>query len=338
MRYRHSLFLLPALLALAGPAAAQDNKSVPVTVGSFARAESDLYFGRAPFGRMLHQRAMANIDAQAVVRMNRDTLYSSGVFDLDAGPVTITLPEAGSRYMSVQAVSEDHYAVQVGYPPGRFTFTRDAVGTRYVDLIVRTLANPEDAQDLRAANALQDQIRVEQAGTGTFQVPAWDKVSQDRIRGLLNQLAAMRGGDPGQMFGTKAEVDPIAHLIGTAVGWGGNSPAAAIYVGVNPPRNDGQVVHRLVVRDVPVDGFWSISVYDRRGYFVRNAYDAYSVNSLTAKKAADGSAVIQFGGCDGKIANCLPVMPGWNYTVRLYRPRAEILSGAWKFPAAVPID
>jgi hypothetical protein len=28
-------------------------------------------------------------------------------------------------------------------------------------------------------------------------------------------------------------------------------------------------------------------------------------------------------------------MPGWNYTVRLYRPRAEILNGTWKFPEAV---
>ncbi len=27
-------------------------------------------------------------------------------------------------------------------------------------------------------------------------------------------------------------------------------------------------------------------------------------------------------------------MKGWNYTVRLYRPRAEILDGTWKFPGA----
>ena len=43
------------------------------------------------------------------------------------------------------------------------------------------------------------------------------------------------------------------------------------------------------------------------------------------------------GGCDGKIANCLPTMPGWNYTVRLYRPRPEILDGSWTFPAAQPV-
>jgi hypothetical protein len=29
-------------------------------------------------------------------------------------------------------------------------------------------------------------------------------------------------------------------------------------------------------------------------------------------------------------------MPGWNYMVRLYRPRAEVLNGPWKFPEAQP--
>jgi hypothetical protein len=43
---------------------------------------------------------------------------------------------------------------------------------------------------------------------------------------------------------------------------------------------------------------------------------------------------VQFGGCDGKIPNCLPTPPGWNYLVRLYRPRPEVLSGAWTFPEA----
>jgi hypothetical protein len=55
---------------------------------------------------------------------------------------------------------------------------------------------------------------------------------------------------------------------------------------------------------------------------------------MTAKKAADGSVTIHFGNCDGKTPNCLPITPGWNYIVRLYRPRKEILDGAWKFPDA----
>jgi hypothetical protein len=52
--------------------------------------------------------------------------------------------------------------------------------------------------------------------------------------------------------------------------------------------------------------------------------------------SADGLVAVQFGGCDGEIPNCLPTVPGWNYMVRFYRPRAEILNGTWKFPEAQP--
>ncbi len=30
-------------------------------------------------------------------------------------------------------------------------------------------------------------------------------------------------------------------------------------------------------------------------------------------------------------------MKGWNYTVRLYRPREDILDGSWKFPEPQPL-
>ncbi len=93
-------------------------------------------------------------------------------------------------------------------------------------------------------------------------------------------------------------------------------------------------VYRLDVKDVPVNAFWSISVYNAAGYFEKNSLNAYSLNSVTGKTGDDGSIAIQFGGCDGQVTNCLPVEKGWNYTVRLYRPRAEILNGTWTFPDA----
>jgi hypothetical protein len=49
------------------------------------------------------------------------------------------------------------------------------------------------------------------------------------------------------------------------------------------------------------------------------------------------AVTVQFGGCDGKVPNCLPIMPGWNYIMRLYRPRPEILKGSWKLPEAQPV-
>ena len=119
--------------------------------------------------------------------------------------------------------------------------------------------------------------------------------------------------------------------------WGGYPEKDALYLPIIPARNDGSTIHKLRVGDVPVDGFWSLTVYNSEGYLQPNQSNVYSVNSITAKKSADGAIAIQFGGCDGKTPNCLPTVPGWNYMVRLYRPRAEILDGSWSFPEAQPV-
>src|SRR5437899_10826491 len=103
------------------------------------------------------------------------------------------------------------------------------------------------------------------------------------------------------MFGTKDQVDSVRRLIGAASAWGGNPEKEATYLNVTPAKNDGTTVYRLNVKDVPVDGFWSISVYNAKGYYEQNKYGAYSINNITAKKAMDGSVAVQFGGCDGKI-------------------------------------
>ncbi len=330
-----------ALIATAAIALAQKatNDAVPVTVDNFPRAESDLYMGNAVkeggLGKLFHRREPASIENQIVIRLNRDTLYSSGVFDLDAGPVTITMPNAGKRFMSLQVISEDHYVPGVYYGAGSHTLTHQNVGTRYVVVAIRTLVDPNDPKDLEQVHALQDEIKVSQNNSGKFEVPNWDQASQKDIRSALLILNNHTGGF-AHAFGPKGEVDPVRHLIGTAAGWGGNPDKDATYLSVTPAKNDGATIYKLHVRDVPVEAFWSISVYNAEGYFQKNDSNAYSLNDITAKKNADGSIDMQFGGCDGKSPNCLPIMAGWNYTVRLYRPRAEILNGKWKFPEAQP--
>ncbi|MGA7781298.1 MAG: DUF1254 domain-containing protein [Paraburkholderia sp.] len=323
------------------PAAAVSGASVPVTVDNFVRAESDLYIGslakQGGMGKLLHRREPASIDHQTVIRLNRDTLYSSGVFDLDAGPVTVTMPDPGKRFMSMQVINEDHYVPNVFYGAGAHTLTRDSVGTRYVVVAIRTLVDPANPDDINQVHALQDAITVSQSGPGKLEFPHWDAQSQKKVRDALLILATTLP-DFKKAFGTKEEVDPVRHLIGTAAAWGGNPDKDATYLNITPLKNDGKTVYRLKVKDVPVDAFWSVSVYNAKGYFQKNAYNAYTLNDLTAKKDADGSISVQFGGCNGQIANCLPIVAGWNYTVRLYRPRAEILSGAWTFPEPTPVQ
>jgi hypothetical protein len=314
---------------------------VPVTVDNFIRAESDSYFravvGDGGWGSFHHFREPSPIDHQTVIRLNRDTLYSSLVVDLDAGPVTVGLPEAGARFMSLVAIDEDHYVRGVSYEARAYQFSREQIGTRYLVFAVRTFVDPTSAADLAEVHALQDAVTVEQAGPGTFDVPAWDPASQKAIRDALLVLGETLP-DMGGAFGAKGEVDPIRHLIGTAMAWGGNPAKEAIYLNVTPPENDGKTAYQLTVADVPVDGFWSISVYNADGYYEPNALNAYSLNNITAKKDSDGSVVIRFGQCGDTTANCLPIVAGWNYMVRLYRPRQEILDGSWTFPAAQPLS
>jgi len=56
--------------------------------------------------------------------------------------------------------------------------------------------------------------------------------------------------------------------------------------------------------------------------------------NITAKKSADGSVAIQFGGCDGKMLNCLPIEPGWNYrcTSIVRAPKFSTASGPFRRP------
>jgi hypothetical protein len=326
------------LCALSGATAAPVDNSVPVTPDNFPRAESDLFFSGVVkdggFGKFMHRREPTPIAKQTVIRMNRDTLYSAAVFDLDAGPVTITLPDPGKRFLSMQVIDEDEYTPEVVYGAAVRTLTREEIGTRYVIAAVRMLVDPDDPKDLETVHALQDAITISQpGGPGTFKIPNWDASSQIKVRDALLALAATVPNTKG-MFGPRGKVDPVRRLIGSAAAWGGNPEEDALYLNVTPAHNDGKTIYKLDVKDVPVDGFWSISVYDSQGRFVANPQNAYSLNNITAKPADDGSFAVQFGGCDGKIVNCLPTPSGWNYLVRLYRPRAEILNGAWTFPEA----
>jgi hypothetical protein len=311
--------------------------AVPVTADNFNRAETDMYFGKRVkkgdrIGNLSHSRELYLTDSP-VVRPNRDTLYSGAVFDFDAGPVTITLPDAGNRFMSMQVIDEDQYTHAVYYGAGRYTINREEMGTRYSSLVIRILANPKDPEDMKQVHALQDAIKVEQKNSGKYEAPNFDPISQKKVRDALLVLGTTIP-DTKRMFGTRTEVDPVRHLIGSAMLWGGLPEKDALYLNITPDNNDGAAVYKLNVQDVPVDGFWSITVYNAKGYLEPNQYNAYSLNNITADKSADGLVSVQFGGCNGTISNCLPTMPGWNYMVRLYRPRAEALNGSWKFPEA----
>ena len=331
-----ALAILGIVFFVTQPTLAQET----VTVDNFVRAETDMtlkrYVDQGAFGKLLHLRQPTPIDKQDVIRMNRDTLYSFGIFDLAASPVTIKKPDSQGRFQSMLVINQDHSMQPAEHGTGSFTLTQEKLGTRYVIVGFRTFMNANDPEDIKAANQLQDKIEVEQENVGAFEIPHWDEASLKRVREAINVLASTKT-DASGMFGDKSKLNPINHLLGTAYGWGGNPEEAAIYMNVVPENNDGNTPYTLSITEkVPVDGFVSVTVYNSKGFLEKNSLDAYSINNVIAEKNRDGSVTIHFGG-DPSNPNFIPITPGWNYIVRLYQPRKELLDGFWKFPDPKPV-
>ncbi len=193
----------------------------PVTLATFVRAETDaaikVIYDQVGFGILNHYRVLTPLDQQVVIRMNRDTLYSTVVLDLSS-PAAVTLPEADGRYMSLHVINQDHFSYAVS-EPGRYELTEDAVGSRYVYLIIRTFIDADDPEDIKEANTMQDAIVIEGGGDGPLDIPDWNEKQLLTARGALNTLAKL-GMNAARAFGTKEEIYPIDHLVGAAAGWG----------------------------------------------------------------------------------------------------------------------
>ena len=307
-----------------------------VTTQNFVRAETDMQMQAYvknfdAFGKFHHNRAMYDVTKQLTIRPNTDTLYSFGVFDLTE-PLTLSKPKT-DRYQSAMIVNQDHSLFALYQ--GDHVLTQEKIGSRYVFIILRTFVDPNDKSDLEKAHAAQDMVKISQKSKGSFEIPDWDKASLESKRKELVEIANLLPNSQG-MFGIKEQLNPVIHLVGTAYGWGGLPEADASYDLATPEQNDGKIVHTLTVNNVPVDGFWSVTVYNKDGYFDVNKRGVYSVNSKTVKRGADGSATIQFGNCKG-VDNCLEIMNGWNYAIRMYQPQESILNGTWKFPKPLPV-
>jgi hypothetical protein len=324
--------LLLVTLALVGTNAAAAEK---VTTENFVRAETDMQMrgyveSFKSFGQFHHNRAMYDVTKQITIRPNTDTLYSFGIFDLTED-LSLSMPKT-DRYQSAMVVNQDHSLFALY--EGDSVLTQDKIGSRYVFIVLRTFVDPNDEADLEKAHAIQDQVKVSQSNKGEFSVPEWDKESLESKRKQLVEIASLLPDSKG-MFGDKEKLNPVMHLLGSAYGWGGLPEADASYDLTSPKDNDGKTVHTLTVKDVPVDGFWSVTVYNKDGYFDINERGVYSLNSKTVKRDADGSVTIQFGECKG-VDNCLEIMDGWNYAIRMYKPQESILDGSWTFPKPTP--
>lgn len=276
-----------------------------------------------------HIREPYPVDVRATVRPNRDTLYSIAIIDITEG-ATLSIPEMGDRYVSAMVVNEDHYVNKVYLGGGEHPLTKELFDTDYVILVMRTLVDSSDPEDVAAVNALQDQYKITANSAKPFVVPNYNRDSFKEVLELGLEVGRYIP-DTRAMFGSKEEVDSLRHFAGTAFGWGGLPVDQAFYLNVEPGLPVGE--YKIdIPAEVPVGQFWSITLYDAEGYFAVNDLDSYSINSITGDRNDDGTMTIHLGGCDDGRINCIPIAEGWNYIVRQYQPGEAILDGSWTFP------
>jgi hypothetical protein len=315
-----------------------DAAPIIVNIDNYVMAETAKHFANMHkfargVNRFSHGRRPVPVDRQSIERMNRDTIYSSAIVDISAG-ATLTVPDAGGRYMSVVVVDENNYTTAILHDGGTYPLSVEEHGTPFVAVLVRILVDPTNARDLEIAHALQQAVSVEANADHDYSPTHYDAASHQTTHNLLKQLGEGMTEASG-CNGTRQEVSPIRHMVSAAYGWGGLPTHEVVYINDTRPRAGGH--YQLNVREVPVDGFWSISVYNKEGFFEQNAYESYSINNVFAAPNADGSFTINFGD-DPKVGentaeNFLYIMPGWSYVVRLYQPRQDVLTGAWLFPS-----
>ena len=308
-----------------------------VTRENFVRAETDRMFSdflklTARVNHWHHIRRPTPLDQQAVVRMNRDTLYSVAIIDTSKGG-TITLPPSpDGRYMSVHFIDNDHYDLGVISTPGVHTLPK---GKGHVAAAVRIqVYNPNDAKEIAVVNAWQDQLEVHAKGGKSFKPSIWDKASMDALRAEL-EVGVRRFPNFEKAMMPRGKADPEQRLYAAAGAWGLLPGTEATYFSY--PGGHPITVCRTATYLVPKnDAFWSITVYDANGFI---ASENSTVNSSTVKLNPDGTFTVFFGSKElcGNVRNRIDTPEGWNFLMRVYRPAPSVLNGGYTLPPTVAV-
>ncbi len=310
------------------------NANIPVTIDNYAQAVTSMQMNdyqklASGVNKWYYFRTPVSIAKQPTIRMNRDTLYSFAVINVSKG-ATITLPDVGKRYISLMVSNEYGYTNLVYYGKGTYKLNPKNVGSDYAFVLVRTLVDANDAKDVKAVNNIQDNLKIVSQSNIAFKLPNWDMASyKENFDSLLELFSILPNAE--KTFGSKEEVDPVRFLLGATGGFAGLPSKDAKYINISPDQSGK--AYKIVMKDVPVDGFWSFSIYDKDGYFFDSEYGAPSINNIIATPDENGEYPIYFGNCEKEDVNCLAIKDGWNFVVRLYRPEEAILSGKWELPA-----
>ncbi|WP_297097728.1 DUF1254 domain-containing protein [uncultured Draconibacterium sp.] len=278
--------------------------------------------------QFFHFRTPTPLDKQTVIRMNRDVLYSGGVFDSKEG-LEITFPEMpDTRYASVYILDNDHYVQDIFYKPGVYNVKGN---TRFLYVIVRVqVYNSQDAGEVEMVNGLQDQFIIKSVTNEEFPEFTWDKQSLDSLRNVYNAESANYSSWKG-MQGKRGEVNEKTRHIAAAAAWGLLPEEAATYLNYKPKESNTDKCYTATYSIPENNGFWSITVYGADGY-IKSENCLLNGSNVTLND--DNTFTVYYGSEEacGDVPNRLDAPDGWNILFRIYRPGESVLDGSFTLP------
>jgi hypothetical protein len=183
-------------------------------------------------------------------------------------------------------------------------------------------------------------------------------VAQERIKLAFKEgiLTGKNKLEHGWVYTTNAGIygtDYLQRAMITYIGLGANRPQDAIYPTSEGPNILGSytgdkkyVMHFPKGQLPPVDGFWSLTMYDKDYFFVPNPINRHSISARNNLKAnADGSVDLYIQnenpGAD-KESNWLPAPKDkFVLMLRLYWVKEKpptLIDGTWKIPEVKAVE
>lgn len=319
------------ICTLSGATAA--NAAMPVTPENYARAEVDESYKHivADVGSnaFRHDRALMPLEKQPAVTMNRDTVYSFGVFYVPEG-TTITLPKsADNRYQSAMIMQNDDFTDQVFYAPGTFEIKSK---TEFAAVVMRTQINPNDPADTQNVRALQDGIKVSwPKGTvpKEYKIVDWDEASRMTLRAQYQKEAA-KLANFNDTSGARGVIKPEMLRLSASVALGLLPAKDAVYIYRDFGLSGDKCYQATYAKpDFLEGGFFSFTMYGADKYLKS---ENSNLNNRSMKFNKDGTVTIHYGPKEkcGEVANWLPT-PGdnWYLGMRIYRPGESVVSGKY---------
>lgn len=318
---------------------AVDPTDYGMTAEKYIEAES-LHFmtgiaARNGINEFFHFTDKANAADKWVVSPNNDTIYSIGVVDITEG-FTLTLPDTGDRFMSIQIVTREHMSHQF-YGGGEYKFAKGDIKGSHVVVGIRVGTDSTDEDIKYIVSSLQPKMSIK-AGSATA-VPAYDLKKMQTVRAALLPAYDKLRNTFGQMTDDTSKVtDWEKFTYVTAGAWGLSADEHAMYAPYAKMGVKGGDCYQATYTVPEVGEFFSITVYGPDKYLMGDENNI--VNTGNVNLNDDGTFTVNFGrrACaEGAKNFLLTPSDNWSFLMRAYKPNIKAFQN-YRMPEITSIN